>query len=129
MLKDVVMKYTEDWAPNHPHVYNCAEVMLRSINEYYDLGLEGDSLKLAAGFGGGICVESTCGIMTGSVMALSAKYANSEPPHKSQELTDKVKGLAFRMEEEFGSCDCRDIKTDGCVDLILRAAEFIEEIW
>ena len=52
--------------------YNCAEAMLRAINMAWGLRLSDESLRLAAGFGGGMGCEDACGAMTGAVAGLSA---------------------------------------------------------
>ena len=52
--------------------YNCAEAMLRAINLVWGLRLSDESLRLAAGFGGGMGCEDACGAMTGAVAGLSA---------------------------------------------------------
>ena len=36
---------------------NCAEKMLYGANKVYELGINRNDLKLAAGFGGGVCYE------------------------------------------------------------------------
>ena len=41
--------------------YNCAEAMLRAINMAWGLRLSDESLRLAAGFGGGMGCEDACG--------------------------------------------------------------------
>ena len=47
---------------------NCAEKILYGANWAYNMKLPGEALKLAAGFGGGMGVESSCGVITGGVM-------------------------------------------------------------
>ena len=51
--------------------YNCAEAMLRAINMAWGLRLSDESLRLAAGFGGGMGCEDACGAMTGAVAGLT----------------------------------------------------------
>ena len=43
---------------------NCAEKILYGANWAYNMKLPGEALKLAAGFGGGMGVESSCGVIT-----------------------------------------------------------------
>lgn len=53
---------------------NCAEKILYGANWAYNMKLPVEALKLAAGFGGGMGVESSCGVITGGVMVLSSLY-------------------------------------------------------
>ena len=57
---------------------NCAEKILYGANWAYNMKLPGEALKLAAGFGGGMGVESSCGVITGGVMVLSSLYVFSQ---------------------------------------------------
>lgn len=129
MLRDVVKKYTADCNTGAPHMYNCAEVMLRSVNEYYDLKLSDRELRMATGFGGGMAVKSVCGILTGSVMGFSTAFANHSSPHKNEILASKSSELMTRFEKRYGSVICDDIKDLGCIDMMLETADMIEEIW
>ena len=40
---------------------NCAEAMLRALNDEYCLGIPDDSVKLVGGFGGGMGCGKACG--------------------------------------------------------------------
>ena len=51
---------------------NCAEKMLYGANKVYELGINRNDLKLAAGFGGGMAMGLTCGVLTGGIMAFSS---------------------------------------------------------
>ena len=48
MLKDFISKYYFD------QNYNCAESILRAGNDYYNLGLHDNDMKLVGCFGAGI---------------------------------------------------------------------------
>ena len=48
---------------------NCAETIRYGANKVYGLGLDHEALKLAAGFGGGMGIEATCGALTGAFSA------------------------------------------------------------
>ena len=64
---------------------NCAEKMLYGANWAYDLKLTPEALKLAAGFGGGMGVESICGAITGGIMVLSHLYVKQRS-HESNRI-------------------------------------------
>src|SRR5690554_169748 len=57
--------------------YNCAEKILYGANKVYNLGLDKKALKLSAGFGGGMGIESVCGALTAAVMVLSHIYVEN----------------------------------------------------
>ena len=50
---------------------NCAETILYAANDAYRLGLDKNALKMAAGFGGGMGIDSVCGALTGGIMVLT----------------------------------------------------------
>ncbi len=129
MLREKVREYSLDWGGDAPHRFNCAEVMFRAINDTYDLKLGESELKLASGFGGGMCVESVCGILTGAIMGMSAAFSNDAPPYKCSALSEKVKALMESFEDAFGSIECAAIRDRGCCSLLVEAADRIEEVW
>ena len=59
---------------------NCAEKILYGANWAYNMKLPAEALKLAAGFGGGMGIESSCGVITGGVMVLSSLYEKNHGP-------------------------------------------------
>lgn len=112
--------------------YNCAEKILYGANEIYNLGFGKDTMKLAAGFGGGMGIESTCGALTGSVMVLSKLFVeNTAHESKIKELTNE---FLNKYKKEMGSIDCSSLKVQyrdekkGCSDIIIKAAEILDEI-
>lgn len=58
---------------------NCAEKILYASNEAYNLGLDKKALKLSAGFGGGMAIESVCGALTGAIMVLGCLFVKKMP--------------------------------------------------
>ena len=68
---------------------NCAEKILYGANEAYQLGLDKEALKLSAGFGGGMAIESICGALTASVMVLGRLFVknNAHESTRIKELT------------------------------------------
>lgn len=112
--------------------YNCAEKILYGANEAYKLGLDKEALKLAAGFGGGMGIESICGALTASVMALSKLFVeNTAHESKIREITNE---FLNRYKEEMKSIECAPLKKEyrttlkGCDDVIIKAAEILDEI-
>lgn len=137
MLKDEAKKYIESELKygdkRHLYHYNCAEVMLNACNDYYNLNLDKNTLKVMAPFGGGLCSEKTCGILTGGAAAIGIIFAEDKPSEniKMKEITKK---WIEKFEKEFKNTDCKVIKeikrdeNEGCKPLIIKGAEILEEI-
>ncbi len=112
---------------------NCAETILYGANEAYKLGLGGEALKMAAGFGGGMAIESVCGALTGSIMVLGRLFVE-ERAHKSPRLKELIKELLVRYREEMGSIQCDVLKESyrteekKCREVIEKAALVLDEV-
>ncbi len=92
--------------------YNCAQSVLLTLYQYLEPEGNSDLIpKIAAGFGGGIgrC-GSTCGALTGSIMAVGIKYASNEAGmDKRAETYTKAKKLFKQFETQNGTVLCRDL--------------------
>ncbi len=114
--------------------YNCSEKILYGANKVYNLGLEKKSLKLAAGFGGGMGIESSCGVITGGVMVLSNIFVK-EIAHEDDLIKNKTSHFLNKFIEEMKSINCYKLKemyrTDDtkCDTIILKAAEILDTIF
>ena len=112
---------------------NCAETILYGANEAYKLGLDSDALKMAAGFGGGMAIESVCGALTGSIMVLGMLFVE-ERAHQSPRLKELVKELLVRYREEMGSIQCDVLKESyrteekKCREVVEKAAMVLDEV-
>lgn len=112
---------------------NCAETILYGANEAYKLGLGDEALKMAAGFGGGMAIESVCGALTGSIMVLGRLFVE-ERAHKSPRLKELIKELLVRYREEMGSIQCDALKESyrteekKCREVIEKAALVLDEV-
>ncbi len=109
---------------------NCAEAILYGANQVYHLNLNPDSLKLAAAFGGGMAIESICGVLTASLMVLGKLFV-PDVAHKHPEIS---KELFNTFEKEMGDILCKPLKDNyrteekKCRDVILKAAEILDKI-
>lgn len=112
---------------------NCAEKILYASNEVYKLGLDKNALKLSAGFGGGMAIESVCGALTGAIMVLGCLFVEKSA-HKSDKIKTLTKELLVRYEQSMDSINCASLKEkhktekDKCKDIILEAAEILDDI-
>lgn len=112
---------------------NCAETILFGANEVYGLGLSPESLKLAAGFGGGMCTEKDCGVVTGMVMVLSSVFAEGRG-HTSPNMKLKIQEAIKLFEEAYSCTNCKVLKeefrseTTGCHDLIATGGRILDSL-
>lgn len=127
MLKNLLLKgYGKE------QNYNCAEKILYGANEIYNLGLGKETMKLAAGFGGGMGIGSTCGALAASVMVLSKLFVK-DAAHES-EIKEITSRFLNRYKDEMKSIDCAPLKESyrdevkGCDEVIIKAAEILDEI-
>lgn len=113
--------------------FNCAETILYGANEAYNLGFDRESLKLAAGFGGGMAIESVCCALTGAIMVLGRLFIK-ERAHESTRIKDLTKELLSTYEQEMGYIDCARLKDRyrteelKCGLVIERAAKILDRI-
>jgi len=103
MLKDLLPKYYFDMN------YNCAETILRAGNEYYNLGLHDNDMKLVAAYGAGIQCGNTCGAILAGASILSMKYVEAKA-HESADIRPVVNKMIRKFSEAYGSTLCKDIK-------------------
>jgi C_GCAxxG_C_C family probable redox protein len=112
---------------------NCAETILYAANQVYHLDLNSDSLKLAAAFGGGMGIESVCGVLAGSLMVLGRLFIK-ETAHKHPEIKELSKELFDTFQKEMGDILCKPLKDKyrteekKCREVILKGAEVLDKI-
>ncbi|MEG0075860.1 MAG: C-GCAxxG-C-C family protein [Eubacterium sp.] len=132
---DVYNAYGSDQPENlreHYHM-NCAEVLLRTGNAQYDLGLEDKDFKMMQGFGGGFYSGYTCGAFCGALAVLSMKYAEDRPS-KQEKAQKATKLFVEEFIKEFGSLDCSYIKEHhrdeklACDPVKARAVTVLEKV-
>lgn len=137
-MKDIVdrlnkeeLQYGEEERPLYHK--NCAEILLLSANEKYDLGLDDRFTKAVCPFGGGLQSEKTCGALLGALAAVGIMYAEDKPS-TNDKMKEFSKQLVEEFEKEFGNIDCSYIKehhrseTDGCNPVKIRTAEVFERV-
>lgn len=134
----MIRKHVEEWykeynkksqseKDNMVHI-NCCERVLFSANHVLELSLSDEALKMARGFGGGMKVKSTCGVITGGVMALSKYYYNDV------RLNEIIADFINSYEQLYGSISC-DILIEkyrddeiGCQPVVMSAAILLDEL-
>ena len=114
---------------------NCAETILYGANQAYRLNLNSDSLKLAAAFGGGggMAIESVCGVLTASLMVLGKLFV-PEVANKYPEIKELSKELFDTFKKEMGDILCKPLRDNyrteekKCREVHLKAAEILDKI-
>ena len=128
MLLDMVKKYSDE-----KYDLNCAEMIIYGSNEEYDLGLDKKALKLMAGFGGGMGVETTCGVITGAVAVLSSMFVKDRG-HESSYIKELTGEFFEKFKEKLKSKECDELKAkyrteeEKCKKIIFVGAEVLDEI-
>ena len=108
--------------------YNCAESMLLLANKDFELNLNETHIKMMAGFGGGLCKEKVCGVVTGGIAVLSVMFSGSSI------LKDLTVEFQDKTLKEFSTNDCKDIKPllrddiTKCANVIDKAYKILKEI-
>jgi C_GCAxxG_C_C family probable redox protein len=127
---------------------NCAQAILSVYGERLGLSHE-TALKIACGFGGGVCTAETCGAVTGAFMVIGLKYgqANAVDKESRARTYELVRQFVEKFESRNGSVICKEllgcdistpegIKTAQendlfdtlCPNMVRDAAEILEEM-
>lgn len=128
MLKEKVKKYY-----GKSFNLNCAETIIYAANEEYNLNLGADALKMMASFGGGMGIESICGVITGSLSVLGIMFVK-EKAHESDLIKNLSKEFFQRFEAEFETKNCYELKAKyrnddiRCSRMVYKAADILDEI-
>lgn len=102
MLSEIAVKY-------YRMGYNCAESILHAGNEFYNLGLHEEDMRMVAGFGGGLQIQDVCGALCGAVCIVSRRYVETKA-HDCEALRPLTQKLVLSFQERMGSCLCEEIK-------------------
>ncbi|NLK07141.1 MAG: hypothetical protein GX316_00410 [Firmicutes bacterium] len=112
---------------------NCAEKILYGANEAYGLGLDKEALKMAAGFGGGMTIESVCGALTAAIMVLGKLFIEDRA-HESTYIKELTVELFNKYTNAMGDIYCAPLKEKHrteellCHNVIVEAAKVLDEI-
>ncbi|TCK92755.1 C_GCAxxG_C_C family probable redox protein [Natranaerovirga hydrolytica] len=98
--------------------YNCAETMIKVINEENNLDIP---VSIGSPFGSGMGVGSVCGAITGALMALGA-VKGRENPDVLNGSKKSTRDIMKAIQEKYGTYDCLTLKRNG-----VSCHEIIEE--
>jgi len=112
---------------------NCSEAIVYAANEYYDLGLSDNGLKMASGFGGGVFEKHLCGIVSGAVCVLGIMFKGKVLDGQNLlELTVKEFKEAFR--NNYDEIECSYLLENhyseefGCNLMIYKSADLLKSV-
>lgn len=90
---------------------SCAQGTLLALQEQFDLK-DPLTLKAATAMPGIALRGETCGAIIGAAMALGMVFGREKPEDikAAQHTYGAVRKLCTHFEEQFGSCNCRDIQ-------------------
>lgn len=112
---------------------NCAETILYAANEEYNMNLSKETFKTMAAFGGGMAIESVCGVITGSLAVLSILFTKDRG-HESDKVKNVTKEFFEKFNDKLGTDNCAELKLKyrndevRCELMIETAAIILDEI-
>lgn len=115
--------------------YNCAEAILQACNEYYDLGMSENEMKMMAGFGGGMFTGNACGALSGSVAAISKKIIDTKAHDHLDEIRPATQKVVANFNKTLGHTQCAQLKKkyhnkeQKCLQTVTLAAQSLEEVF
>lgn len=127
MLKDTIKKYYIDCD------CNCAEAVLRSLNDHYGLELTDKDIHLVSGFGGGCGCGKLCGALAGCVAALGCRMV-TDRAHDTPGFREACSALCAAFEANLGSTECAVLRPQyfqeglRCTTVLESAAECFRSI-
>lgn len=128
MLVETIMKYYDK-----KYDLNCAECIVKAVNEVYDLNIPKETLMTMSAFGGGMTIGSVCGAATGAVAALGIMFTN-ERGHKSPHVREMTSNFLIKFNNKMDALDCITLKSNyyeaetRCSKIMRASAEVLEEI-
>lgn len=89
---------------------NCAQSVIKAFIP--EMGIpEETALKIASGFGGGMRMGRTCGVITGSLMVLSMLYGyyREDDQEGKERTTQAIKQFLEDFKLHYCHCDCKEL--------------------
>lgn len=110
----------------HKDGFNCAESVIKAFNE--DTGSD-IPVAIASPFGAGMSVGSTCGAITGTLMAIGALKGRNTRDEKNNSRV-LTKEIINRVREKYGTLECIELKKKGisCEEIIAYAYGSLKEL-
>ncbi len=128
------MNLSEKAVELHGKNYNCAQCVLIALHDSYPEVSEETLIRMASGFGGGVCCGEICGALTGGVMAvgLAEEFKDSCPEEILQSKTrikEIIQNMNGTFKDNFDSLLCSELKggKHSCNELIAYGTELTEK--
>ncbi len=100
---------------NYLSGYGCAESILHALNDTGILDVPETLLKASTGFGTGFGGKgSSCGAVTGPIMAVGLKYGRLKPDEDFDDAYRRTKKIADTYEQKYKTTEC------ACVTKVWR---------
>ena len=110
--RDEILNRLEQKAGDYEELFgSCAQGTLLALQEEFGLG-NAQTLKAATAMPGIALRGETCGAVLGAIMALGIAMGREKADDFAavQRTTKAARRLCRRFEEQFGSCNCRDVQ-------------------
>ncbi|KAJ51657.1 C_GCAxxG_C_C family probable redox protein [Clostridium tetanomorphum] len=109
----------------HDKGYNCAESIVKAFNEEYNANIP---VSIASPFGTGMAVGTTCGAITGAIIALGSVKGREEVTVKN-ESRKYTKEIMNKIKEKYGTFECLELKKKGisCSEIIEYVYDILKE--
>lgn len=99
----------------HERGYSCAQSVACAFSDV--IGLEVEKIaSLLSGFGGGARTGELCGVISGALMVLGARWPHAEAGDKASKefAADKAKEYQRRFRDKFSAVRCEELKELPC---------------
>jgi len=110
--REEILNNLEQKAGDYEELFgSCAQGTLLALQEEFGLG-NAQTLRAATAMPGIALRGETCGAVMGAIMALGIAMGREKPDDFSavQRTTKAARKLCRRFEEQFGSCNCREVQ-------------------
>ncbi len=90
--------------------FGCAESVLHALNYTGTLDVPETLLKASTGFGTGLGGKgSTCGAVTGPIMAVGLKYGRLNPDEDFDDAYRRTKKITDTYEQKYKTTECASV--------------------
>ncbi|MCX6004104.1 MAG: C-GCAxxG-C-C family protein [Chloroflexi bacterium] len=110
--REAILNHLEQKAGDYEELFgSCAQGTLLALQEEFQIG-NVQTLKAATAMPGMALRGETCGAVIGAIMALGMAFGREKHDDFKavRRTTSAARKLCKRFEEEFGSCNCRDVQ-------------------
>ncbi len=88
--------------------YNCAESVVRTFRDFFQLDVSDEALKMSSGFGGGLGhAGCMCGALSGATMVLGMLQGRASKEQSRGPIYSSSQDFHSIFTEQFGAACCR----------------------